>query len=178
MNQEVILGGRELGLSGYPSFNGAYEVGDSLVNAGFDVILHATNHALDKGKKGLLNCIHFWQEHYPQIAVLGIHETQEAADDIYITQVNGIRIAILNYTYGTNGIALPKDMPHAVDLWNEDNIRRDSHNYLKQLLDALVESNIIVDDNDKVIQKLTIIGKIDKRKPRIEIDIEEISGMV
>lgn len=125
VNQEVILGGRELGLSGYPSFNGAYEVGDSLINAGFDVILHATNHALDKGKKGLLNCIHFWQEHYPQIAVLGIHETQEAADDIYITQVNGIRIAILNYTYGTNGIALPKDMPYAVDLWNEDNIRRD-----------------------------------------------------
>ena len=65
-----------------------------------------------------------------------------------------------------------------ITFYHKDNIRRDSHNYLKQLLDALVEANIIVDDNDKVIQKLTIIGKIDKRKPRIEIDIEEISGMV
>lgn len=125
VNQEVILGGRELGLSGYPSFNGAYEVGDSLVNAGFDVVLHATNHALDKGRKGLLNCIHFWKEKYPQTAVLGIHETREEADTVYVTEVNGIRIAILNYTYGTNGISLPKDMPYAVDIWNEDKIRTD-----------------------------------------------------
>lgn len=125
VNQEVILGGRELGLSGYPAFNGAYEVGDSLVQAGFDVVLHATNHALDKGKKGLLNCLNFWQENYPQIGVLGIHKTQEEADDIYVTEVNGIRIAILNYTYGTNGIALPKDMPYAVDLWNEEAITAD-----------------------------------------------------
>lgn len=125
VNQEVILGGRELGLSGYPAFNGAYEVGDSLVNAGFDVILHATNHALDKGKKGLLNCIHFWKEQYPQIGVTGIHESEEEAETIYVTQVNGIRIAILNYTYGTNGIALPKDMPYAVELWDEEKIRAD-----------------------------------------------------
>jgi poly-gamma-glutamate synthesis protein (capsule biosynthesis protein) len=54
-NQEVILGGRELGLSGYPRFNGAYEVGDALVKAGFDVILHATNHTMDKEKEGLIN---------------------------------------------------------------------------------------------------------------------------
>ena len=50
VNQEVILGGTEMGLSGYPAFNGAYEVGDSLVSAGFDVILHATNHTIDRGK--------------------------------------------------------------------------------------------------------------------------------
>lgn len=125
VNQEVILGGRELGLSGYPAFNGAYEVGDSLVNTGFDVVLHATNHALDKGKRGLLNCIHFWKENYPQIGVIGIHESQEEADTVYITQVNGIRIAILNYTYGTNGISLPSDMPYAVELWNETKIKAD-----------------------------------------------------
>ena len=125
VNQEVILGGIELGLSGYPTFNGAYEVGDSLVDAGFDVILHATNHALDKGKKGLLNCMHFWNENYPDIGVLGIHETEEEAEDIYITEVNGINIAILNYTYGTNGIALPQDMPYAVDIWDEEAIKDD-----------------------------------------------------
>lgn len=52
VNQEVIIGGEELGVSGYPCFNAPYELGDALVNAGFDVALHATNHALDKGKKG------------------------------------------------------------------------------------------------------------------------------
>lgn len=125
VNQEVILGGTKLGLSGYPCFNGAYEVGDSLVNAGFDVILHATNHAMDKGKTGILNCLHFWKENYPQIGVTGIYETQEEADEIYVTTVNDIRIAVLNYTYGTNGIALPADMPYAVSLWDEEKIRQD-----------------------------------------------------
>jgi len=111
VNQEVILGGTELKLSGYPNFNGAFEVGDSLVDAGFDVVLHATNHALDKGKKGLLRCLEFWDTTYPEIGVVGIHDTAEDAEEIYVKEIEGIRIAILNYTYGTNGIALPSDMP-------------------------------------------------------------------
>lgn len=125
VNQEVILGGRDMGLSGYPAFNGAFEVGDSLVDAGFDVVLHATNHALDKRKNGLLACLTFWEENYPQIGVLGIHDTEEDSEEIYIKEVDGIRIAILNYTYGTNGIALPEDMPYAVDMWDEAAIRAD-----------------------------------------------------
>lgn len=137
VNQEVILGGRELGLSGYPAFNAAFEVGDSLVDAGFDVILHATNHALDKGKKGLLNCMHFWEEQYPDIAVLGIHESQEDAQEIYVQEINGIRVAILNYTYGTNGISLPKDMPFAVELWDEKQIADDVAR-AKELADFII----------------------------------------
>lgn len=125
VNQEVILGGTELKLSGYPNFNGAFEVGDSLVDAGFDVVLHATNHALDKGKKGLLRCLEFWNTTYPEIGVVGIHDTAEDATEIYVTEVEGIRIAILNYTYGTNGIALPDDMPFAVDLWNKEKVASD-----------------------------------------------------
>ncbi|MBP5669965.1 MAG: CapA family protein, partial [Lachnospiraceae bacterium] len=46
VNQEVILGGAELGISGYPRFNAPYEIGTDLVEAGFDVICHATNHAI------------------------------------------------------------------------------------------------------------------------------------
>lgn len=119
VNQEVILGGSELGISGYPAFNAPYEVGDDLVEAGFDVICHATNHALDKGKKGLLNCISFWDTHYPAIQVLGIHDSSE--DDLYIYEQNGIRIAFLNYTYSTNGVAMPDDMPFAVDMLTQGN---------------------------------------------------------
>ena len=54
VNQEVIIGGEELGVSGYPSFNAPYEVADALAETGFDVILHGTNHAMDQGKKELL----------------------------------------------------------------------------------------------------------------------------
>ncbi len=125
VNQEVILGGKELGLTGYPSFNGAFEVGDALVESGFDVVLHATNHALDKGKKGLLSCISFWENTYPDIAYLGIADSKEDSEKIFVTEKEGIRFAILNYTYGTNGIPLPSDMPYCVNLLNESKIRAD-----------------------------------------------------
>lgn len=122
VNQEVILGGRELGLTGYPSFNGAFEVGDALAGSGFDVILHATNHALDKGKKGLLSCISFWEESYPDIEYLGIAATEKKADEVYVTEINGIKLAVLNYTYGTNGIPLPSDMPYCVNMLTADRL--------------------------------------------------------
>ena len=125
VNQEVIIGGAELGVSGYPAFNAPYEMGDALMDAGFDVVCHATNHALDKGKKGLLNCLVFWQENYPETAVLGIHGTEEEQSEIYVCEQEGISIAILNYTYGTNGIPLPADMPYAVDLLDRQKVEAD-----------------------------------------------------
>ena len=96
VNQEVIIGGKELGISGYPCFNAPYELGDALVGAGFDVVLHATNHALDQGKKGIKNCLSFWKKNHPDIAVLGINESQNAQDDIFVYEQEGIRIAVLN----------------------------------------------------------------------------------
>ncbi len=125
VNEEVIIGGRELGISGYPAFNAAYEIGDSLVNAGFDVICHATNHAMDKGKAGITNCIRFWNEHYPDTDMIGIHESIEDSNEICVKEVSGIRIAFLNYTYGTNGIPLPEDMPYAVDMLDKDKVISD-----------------------------------------------------
>lgn len=125
-NQEVILGGTELGLSGYPAFNGPFEVGDALVNAGFDVILHATNHTLDRGKKALLNCLDFWETNHPEVAVLGAFDSQEDYDNsIYVYEEDGLKIAILNYTYGTNGIPSPSDMPYAVARLEEEKVISD-----------------------------------------------------
>ena len=96
-NQEVSLGGKEIGLYGYPNFNGPYEVGDALANAGFNVVLHATNHTLDRGRTALMNCMDFWKTNHSDVAVLGVFETQEAYDnDIYVYEQDGIKIAILN----------------------------------------------------------------------------------
>ncbi len=125
-NQEVILGGTEIGLYGYPNFNGPYEVGDALAKAGFNVILHATNHTLDRGKTALVNCMNFWKTNYADVAVLGVFESQEAYDNhIYIHEQDGIKIAILNYTYGTNGMPTPSDMPFAVAMLEEDKVLSD-----------------------------------------------------
>lgn len=137
VNQEVIIGGEELGVSGYPAFNAPYELGDALADTGFDVVLHATNHALDKGKKGILNCLAFWRENYPDMAVLGIHDSEEGQQEIYIYEQNGIKIAILNYTYGTNGIPLPVDMPFAVDMLDRERAEEDLRR-ARELADFIV----------------------------------------
>lgn len=125
VNQEVIIAGKELGISGYPKFNAPYELGDAVAAAGFNIILHATNHALDRGEEGLFNCLNFWGDNYPEMTVLGINKSQEEQDEIYIYEQEGIRIAILNYTYGTNGISLPEDMPYAVDLLKKEKVIKD-----------------------------------------------------
>ena len=126
VNQETILGGTELGLTGYPSFNSPYEVGDAEAEAGFDVILSATNHALDKGSKGVLRCVSFWEENYPEISCVGIYDSKEDwENDVFLYEKNDITIAILNYTYGTNGINPPSDMPYLVNYLSESKVKED-----------------------------------------------------
>lgn len=125
VNQEVIIAGEEFGISGYPAFNAPYAVGDALVKTGFDVVCHGTNHALDKGRKGLVSCLNFWETQYPDIAVLGINGSVEEQEEIYIYEQDDISIAILNYTYGTNGIPLPESMPFAVDMLEKEKVIAD-----------------------------------------------------
>lgn len=125
VNQEVIIGGKELGVSGYPAFNAPAEIGDALVNAGFDVVCHATNHTLDKGKKGVVNTCAYWNTSHPDITVVGINEDDTRYQNIDIITVRNTKIAILNYTYGTNGIPMPSDMPHAVDMLDQGKVVSD-----------------------------------------------------
>lgn len=124
VNQETILGGKDLTYSGYPAFNSPTEIGDALVAAGFDVVLHATNHTMDKGFKGVSNTFKFWKT-YPDIRVLGINETREDRDRIPIIEKNSIKIAMLNYTYGLNGYKVPEDKPYLVNMLNKGEMERD-----------------------------------------------------
>ncbi len=125
VNQEVIIGGEDLRVTGYPSFNAPFAIADDLAEAGFDIALHATNHALDRGAKGIENCLEYWEKNHPEVEPVGIHESAADGDEICIYEKNGYRIAVLNYTYGTNGIPLPKNMPYAVSLLDEEKVRGD-----------------------------------------------------
>lgn len=118
INQEVPMGGTELGLSTYPCFNVPYEIGDAAVNAGFDMMTLATNHVLDKQQTGVRNMIGHMQTCHPQILLTGAYTSQEARDTIPIYQYNGFKIAILNYTYGTNGQSVAES--YMVNYLNRD----------------------------------------------------------
>lgn len=122
--QETVLGGEALGYSGYPMFNSPQAVGDSIKNAGFDVVLHATNHTLDKGSKGVENTLEYWKKH-PEIAVLGINDSFEKQEEISYYEKNGIKFALLNYTDSTNGIPRPSGKEYIVNVVNEKRIVND-----------------------------------------------------
>lgn len=125
INQEVILAGEKFGITGYPAFNGRFQVGDAIEKAGFDVVLHATNHSMDRGKSGLLTCLKRWKKFHPRMKITGMYSSKRKAQKITYVKKDGICIAILNYTYGTNGLPLPGDMPYAVNLLSKDKIKRD-----------------------------------------------------
>lgn len=131
INQETILGGDEFPYSGYPNFNSPYEIGEAVADVGFDVVLHATNHTMDMGEKGILNTFDFWSK-YPEITVLGINENEEQQEQIPVIEKNGIKIAMLNYTYGLNGYRLPKDKPYLVNLMNKEQIIKDLNSAKEQ----------------------------------------------
>ena len=60
-NQESIIGGKSLGLSAYPRFNSPEEIGDAMVNLGFNLVSLANNHTMDKGEKGVINSVNYWK---------------------------------------------------------------------------------------------------------------------
>ena len=79
------------------------EIGDALVGAGFDVVLHATNHAMDKGQKPLKRRWPTGGRNTPKSRVLGIHENQKEAEQIATVECKGRTFAMLNYTAQING---------------------------------------------------------------------------
>lgn len=119
INQETIFIEDDNKISSYPQFGTPIEMGDALVETGFDIILNATNHTWDKREEGILDTLNFWKQ-YPDITILGIHENEEDANEIKIIEQNHFRLALFNYTYGLNGFTLPQEKEYLVDLLEDE----------------------------------------------------------
>lgn len=115
-NQETILGGSNIGLSSYPAFNSPYEVGDAMIDSGFNLVSLATNHTLDRGEKAVLNSRNYWNKQSNVLAV-GSYSSEEEKEKIQIKESNKIKYTMLNYTYGTNGISVPSGKNYLVNIW-------------------------------------------------------------
>lgn len=111
-NLEVTLGGEPY--RGYPQFSAPDEFASALKDAGFDILLTANNHCLDRRNKGLIRTLDVLDS--LGIAHVGTYRDSAERDSLYpyLTTVNNITFAILNYTYGTNGI--PANPPCIVNL--------------------------------------------------------------
>jgi hypothetical protein len=113
---DVVIGNLEVTFAGepykgYPAFSSPDGLADALLWAGFDILVNANNHALDRGSRGLIRTVRVL--HQRGMVQTGTFPDADARVLYYplIVEKYGIRIALLNYTYGTNGI---RDRPPAI----------------------------------------------------------------
>jgi poly-gamma-glutamate synthesis protein (capsule biosynthesis protein) len=100
-NLEVTLAGPPY--SGYPNFSSPDALLDALKYTGYDVMLTANNHVLDRGKHGFERTLKVLSD--KEMKFVGSYLNQQQRDTLYplIIDTHGLKIAFLNYTYGTNG---------------------------------------------------------------------------
>lgn len=120
-NQETVLGGVGLGLSSYPTFNSPQEVGDAFIDAGVDIVSTANNHSLDKGEKGILSEIEYFNR--VGLPYVGAFKDPTDQQTLRVINKNGVKLAFLSYTYGTNGIPVPKGKEYLVNLIDQEKMK-------------------------------------------------------
>lgn len=143
INQETIFGGNDRGFSGYPAFNSPTQVGDAIVKAGFNVVLHATNHADDMGLLGIENAIAYWNTQ-PSVTMVGIGPQT----DIPILTIEDTTFALLNYTYSVNTEVIPGNVVNQVNwLCNYDpgSLQLDFNTIRPQVLEDIRKADEIAD---------------------------------
>ena len=133
---ETTFAGKEKGYSNYPTFNTPDSLATALKDIGVDVVSLAGNHALDYGYTGLCRTIDVFNN--IGLSHLGTYKTAEDQEKILIKDVKGVKIAFINYTYGTNGIPLPSGKDFCVNLIDKDFIKKQINQAKEQNVDMIV----------------------------------------
>jgi poly-gamma-glutamate capsule biosynthesis protein CapA/YwtB (metallophosphatase superfamily) len=133
-NFEVTLGGKPY--TGYPQFSAPDSLVPALQRAGIDVLATANNHSCDRGFKGIKRTVALLDS--LQIIHTGTFSDENARDSLnpLILEKNGIILALLNYTYGTNGIPVPG--PSMVNLIDTSQIRMDYEKARRKGVDEII----------------------------------------
>ncbi len=134
-NQESIIGGSDLEISGYPAFNSPDEIGDTITKLGFNLIGLANNHAFDKGEKAVIYSNNYWNK--KNVITSGSYLSQEQRDNIEVYEQNGIKYAFLAYTTGINGNNLPSDKEYLINIYDKEKVKNDI-NKIKNKVDFIM----------------------------------------
>lgn len=122
ISQDTVLGGMELGATSTETgiFNTAVELADGMADAGINVVLAANNHIMDEGSAGLNTMMSYFSTKYPNITLLGVNNSREAKDEPVYVETNNIKIAMINYSYGSNQTADLDASPYLLNQYDED----------------------------------------------------------
>ncbi len=123
-NLETVTSGKENGgYTGYPFFNSPASYISALKEVGFDLLVTSNNHSLDRSEKGILKTI--GEINFMNLNYVGTYTSQRDRDSIRIFDVKGIRVAILAYSYGTNGNPIPEGKNYLINIIDYDLIGKD-----------------------------------------------------
>lgn len=119
-NMEFTVGTKPY--TGYPCFSAPPEIASAAKNAGIDLFLMANNHICDKGATGFKNTIAAYSE--LQMPTLGAYRNKKQADtaSVILVELKGMKFALFNYTYDTNGLPIPD--PYYVNLQDSTEIKK------------------------------------------------------
>ena len=120
-NLETTLAGKPF--SGYPQFSAPDSLATALKNAGFDILITANNHCLDRGKEGLERTIAMLDSFRIPNTGTFIDENARTLRYPLIYEAKGFKLAFLNCTYGTNGIPVTK--PNVVNFIDTIQLKQD-----------------------------------------------------
>ena len=135
LNQETIIS-TEHNVSSYPMFNSPAELGEEMLEIGFDVFNIATNHSIDRGEKGLISAINYWKE--KNAITTGAYLNSEDFANIPMHEVNGVKVAYLGLTESTNGLSLPDDTEVILVLASEESRIQQRITQAKQIADVVI----------------------------------------
>ena len=110
-NLETVVAGEELEYTHERySFNTPVAFLEAIKDCGFNLLSLANNHCMDRGEDGIINTLKNCKEY--GFDTVGVYATKEDRDKIFIKEISGIKIAFINYTYGTNAFAHYRFLEH------------------------------------------------------------------
>lgn len=136
INQESIIA-PAYGPSTYPLFNATPELGDLMLELGFDVFNLANNHCLDKGESGIYSSLDYWAER-PEAVTTGVYRNAEDYADIRTVEAKGAVVSFIGITELTNGLSLPQGSEAVVLLGSEEEKIEERIRQAKEISDVCV----------------------------------------
>ncbi len=183
INQETLICNGEFPPSTYPMFNSPPELGDHMIDIGFDVFTIANNHTLDKGTDGLSACLDYWDSR-PEAVVCGAYRDKEDESHIRTLERDGVIFSFLSYTESLNGLSLPEGSPLVIGRTDDIDLICEQIKQAKEISDVCVvalhwgvENSDIISDYQRMTAKTLADAGADiiiGNHPHVLRGIEEI----
>lgn len=143
LNQETLICNGEYEVSGSNfNFNSPPELGDDMIDLGFNVFTLANNHVMDKGADGLRAVLDYWDSRSAMndITVLGLYRDESDSENIRIREVNDVKVAFLSYAEHLNGYSIPSSSPYKVIMTSDKETIERQIRTAGQLADVVIVS--------------------------------------